>query len=170
MPNILTETYGASTSFTLILSVLLLFLNIVAVSFIVFIYRKLGRNEVKTVLLMGILALPLAVALIFYESMPMAVATVLMIVITMAFYSAGQIILINYPQRFYSYGLTAMIGGLINCFAAVGNVVASYGGGFIADNFGWRVLIVIWVVLIAVFVILALIAFPVWRRFLANQK
>ena len=165
MPTILTETYGADPSFTLILSVVLLALNIIGVTCGAFFYKKLKRDEARTLLLMIGFSLPMAIALIGFRGYPLLLTTVLMIGITFFMYAAGQIMTLNYPNRFQAFGLTALVGGVLNGFAALGNVIASFGGGFVADNFGWKTLIFLWIGLLAASLLIAAVTVPIWKKF-----
>ena len=165
MPTILTETYGADPSFTLILSVVLLALNVVGVACGAFFYKKLKRDEARTLFLMIGLSLPMAIALIGFLNYPLLLTTALMIGITFFMYAAGQIMTLNYPNRFQAFGLTALVGGVLNGFAALGNVIASFGGGFVADNFGWKTLIFLWIGLLAASLLIAAVTVPIWKKF-----
>ena len=71
----------------------------------------------------------------------------------------------HYPGRFHKWNLTASVGAIINCFAAVGNMAATYFGGYIADHFGWGVMIGVWNTLIILFVLITILIYPLWRKF-----
>ena len=165
MPTILTETYGVSPSFTLILSVLLLVVNIFGVMFCGILYKKLRRDEAKTLMALFLVALPLTVLLLRFESLPLLVTTLLMVIITVLTVAVGQVISMFYTGRFQTFGLTTFVGGLLNAFAALGNVIASYGGGYLADNFGWNAVISACLILVASCLALSVLVIPIWKKF-----
>lgn len=165
MPTIMMETYGATPSFTSLLSVVLLVTNIFGVVISAFIYEKVKSDELKTLRILYIMITPMMLLLLNFKNMNIFVSTVLMSAITVLIYGSGQILQMNYPGRFHMWGLTASIGGIINCFAAFGNVVATYGGGYIADHFGWDVMIGVWNVLIILFVVITISIMPIWKKF-----
>lgn len=165
MPTILTETYDASSSFTLMLSVVLLVVNLFGVTVAYFIHRKVRRNEAGTVSILYAITLPLMLILTGFRGYNIIFTTVIMTVMTLLFYGAGQVIIMHFSSRFQNFGLTATVGGIINSFAAFGNVAASYGGGFVADNFGWDALIWVWFVLGAIFVTLSVSTIFIYRKF-----
>ncbi len=165
MPTIMTETYGAPPSYTSFLSVILLGINIFGVVVSQTIYNSLKCDELKTLWILYGLATPMLLILLNYESMNIMIVTVLMSLITLLLYGSGQIIQMNYVGRFNNYGLTATIGGIINCFAAVGNVIANYSGGYIADHFGWGTMIIVWNVLIVLFIGISVAILPMWTAF-----
>ncbi|MBQ2999365.1 MAG: MFS transporter [Clostridia bacterium] len=165
MPTILTETYGASPSFTLLLSVVLLIINIFGVIFCSMLYKKLKRDEARTIAVLFLVALPMTVLLLNFKSFPMLVTTLLMILITMVVNSTGQVTAMFYTSRFQAFGLTAFVGGFVNAFAALGNVAASYGGGYLADNFGWNAVILGCLVLVIACLVLSIAVIPIWKKF-----
>ncbi|MBO5884121.1 MAG: MFS transporter [Clostridia bacterium] len=165
MPTILTETYNASSSFTLMLSVVLLAVNLFGVTVAFFIHRKARRNEAGTVSILYAITIPLMLLLTGFRGYNIIFTTVIMTVMTLLFYGAGQVIIMLFSSRFQNLGLTATVGGIINSFAAFGNVAASYGGGFVADNFGWDALIWVWFALGAIFVTLSVSTIFIYRKF-----
>lgn len=165
MPVIIMETYGATASFSTLLSVGLLITNIFGVIICVYIYSKTKYDELRALQIMYLMVLPMILFLLGFENMNMYVTTVLMSVITLLVYGSGQIMMINYPNRFQQYGLIAAVGGIINSFAAFGNVIASYAGGYVAEHYGWKSMIWIWNLLIIIFVIVSILLIPIWKKF-----
>lgn len=165
MPTIMMETYGASPSYTSLLSVVLLVTNMLGVLITAFIYEKTKSDELTTLRVLYVAIIPMMLLLLNLKHLNVLIVTILMSGITILVYGSGQILTLNYPGRFHKWGLTATVGGIINCFAAIGNVIASYGGGFIADHFGWNTMIVVWNLLIIVFVILTIHMIPTWKKF-----
>lgn len=165
MPVIIMETYGATPSFSTILSVGLLVTNILGVMACVYVYGKTKYNELLALQIIYIAVLPMMLMLLGFENMNMYVTTIIMSVVTLLVYGSGQIMMINYPNRFGQYGLIAAVGGIINSFAAFGNVIASYVSGYIAEHFGWSGTIRVWNILIVLFIIVAIAIIPIWRKF-----
>lgn len=165
MPTIMLETYGASPSFTSLLSVGLLITNIFGVVLTTYVYHKVKCDELVTLRILYVAIVPMLLLLLNFRNMNIYIATILMSGVTILIYGSAQILLMNYPGRFHLWGLTATVGGIINCFAAFGNVIATYGSGFIADNWGWDAIIVFWNVLILLFVVITIAIIPIWKEF-----
>ena len=159
------ETYGATPSFSAFLSVVLLITNILGVAICVFVYGRTKYDELLTLQILYAIICPMMLMLLRFEGMNMYVTTVLMSGITLFIYGSGQIIQVNYPNCFLQYGLVATIGGIINSFAAFGNVIASYIGGYIAEGFGWKIMIYVWNALIIVFIVVCISMIPTWKNF-----
>ncbi len=169
MPTILMESHGVSPSFTSVLSVVLLVLNLFGVSIGAFIYRKLRENEVNTLFFQYILIVPMMALLLGFRSMNVYILTIIFSLITVMLYGSGQIMSMYYPSRFQNTGAVAFMGGILNCFAAMGNVIASYANGLIADLFGWNVTIIVWNSAIIFFVFVTFMLMPIWNRFRKEQ-
>ena len=169
MPTILMESHGVSPSFTSVLSVVLLVLNLFGVSIGAMIYRKLRENEVNTLLFQYLTVVPLMALLLGFRSMNVYVLTIIFSLITVMLYGSGQVMGMYYPSRFQKVGGVAFIGGVLNCFAALGNVIASYLNGLIADLYGWDITIIVWNGAIIFFVLVTLILMPTWKKFRKEQ-
>ena len=165
MPTIMSETYGASPSFTLLLTVGLLITNIFGVVLATYVYHKVKCDELVALRILYIAIVPMLLSLLNFRNMNIYIATILMSGVTILIYGSSQILLMNYPGRFHPMGLTATVGGIVNCFAAFGSVIATYGSGFIADNWGWDAIIVFWNVLILLFVVITIAIVPNWKKF-----
>lgn len=165
MPVIIMETYGATPSFSTFLSVGLLVTNILGVIACMYIYGKTKYNELLALQIIYIIVMPMMLLLLGFENMNMYITTVVMSIVTLLVYGSGQIIMINYPNRLGKYGLIAATGGVINSFAAFGNVIASYVSGYIAEHYGWSGTILIWNILVVIFIIVAIAMIPIWRKF-----
>ena len=165
MPTIMMETYSATPSYTSLLSVGLLFTNIFGVVLCTSIYDKVKNDELVTLRILYAATVPMLLLLLNFENMNIYIATALMSGITILIYGSGQILQMSYPGKFLVYGQTAIVGGIVNCFGAIGNVIATYGSGYIADHFGWNVMILIWNILILLFVVMTILMVPLWKKF-----
>jgi len=169
MPTILMETYNTSPSYSTLLSVVMMVVSLLGVSVGVKLYEKVGKNEAKLLVVLYASIVPLLLLLTNYRNMNIYITTILISVITIFLYGSGQSMLMIYPSRFDKFGLTAAVGGFMNCFAAFGNVMATSGNGIVADNFGWDASILVWNGLTILFVVLALILIPIWKKFLRKH-
>lgn len=163
-PTILMETFGASPQYTSLLSVVMLGLNLTGVTLCAWIYRKSRKCEPLSLIVIFLVAAPMVLLLLGYRSMNILSVTLLLSLITILSYGTGQIMSMYYPARFQHLGATPLIGGVTNCFAALGNVLSSYVNGALADNFGWDVIIWSWNGLIVAMVAVALILLAMWKR------
>lgn len=165
IPTMLMEEYGASPSYTSLLTTGLLVVNLLGVGLSEKIYKKLGRNENFLLLVNYIVILPIMLLLINFKSMNMYVVTVIMTLSTVLMYGSGMAFLSYAPARFQKFGLTASLAGIVNSFAAGGNVFGVYLNGKIADLFNWTTLIALWNVFILMFILINVLVLKKWKRF-----
>ena len=165
MPTIMLETYDASPSFTSLLSVVLLATNLVGVFVARYVYHQVKCDELKTLRILYIACVPLLLFALDFQSMNIFVFTILMSVATLLLYGSSQILTIQYPAIFHRRGLTVTVGGIVNSFVCVGNMVGSYGSGYVADHYSWNTMIGVWNALIIIFVIITFAIIPIWKQF-----
>ena len=70
-----------------------------------------------------------------------------------------------FNMSFVKYGKNGLAAGISNAAASFGIVLYSYVFSFVADNFGWRAVIVLSVVLLTLAIIFGCIALLQYRRF-----
>lgn len=165
MPTILTETYGADPSFTSFLSMIAMVLNIPGMLLCNILYNKLGGDEAKCVGIMFACALPTTLILFMLDKINIYVAATAFTFMGLTTHGASQTMLVKYSSRFGKLGLVSVMGGITNCFSAVGNFAAAYVCGFVADNFGWDTMIVWWNIIVVLAIVLAAAIIPSWRKF-----
>ena len=170
MPTIMTESFAVTPAFTTLLSVFMLIINAFGVMLCTYIYKKTKNNEIYSLCVIFLVAVPVMLLWINIENLSIYVATLLISAVTILFYASGQLLQMNYPLRFKSYGLAATVGGIINCFSALGNVAATYGCGYVADKFGWNTMIYLWNLLVILGAIITIVLIPVWNRFRKNNN
>ncbi len=165
MPTIMLEVYDGSPSFSSFLSVELLVTNFFGVFLTSYIYHKVKCDELLTLRRLYVIAAAFLLLLLDFRNMNMYICTVLLSGATILVYGSTQILQLHYPNRFHAWGLMAEIGGIINAFAAVGNMIATYGCGYIADHFGWDVMMRVWNMIVILFVIITILLIPLWKKF-----
>ena len=165
LPTIMLETYNASPSFTSLLSVGLLAINLLGVFVAGYIYHQFKCDELKTLRILYVICVPLFLIALNFKNMNIYIFTILMSVITMLLYGSSQIITIQYPGRFHCWGLTVTVGGIVNSFVCIGIMIGSYGSGYVADHYSWDTMIGIWNILIIIFVVITFLIIPIWKQF-----
>lgn len=103
--------------------------------------------------------------LLGFEHLSIYLTTILMTGVTMLVYGSTTMISMHYPIRFQKWGLVASSGAIINGFSSIGNMIATYGSGYVADQFGWNTLLFIWGAIVVVFVLMTIFLIPTWKKF-----
>lgn len=165
MPTILTEEFGVSSSNSSLLSVVRLLVALAGVAFGTFVYGIIKSDELRAIILLGIPVVPIIFALNNLSQLNPTTAIVLFFGVNFFCIALHARISLNYPTRYRDVGLTPTIGAILNCMYTGGMAIANYGGGFIADEFGWIAVIRVWAIIIVLFLLVALLAIPTWKKF-----
>ena len=68
-------------------------------------------------------------------------------------------------MSFAKYGKDGLAAGISNAAASLGMIVYSYLFSSVADNWGWRSVIILSIVLLSLAIIFSIIGFWQYRRF-----
>lgn len=134
------------------------------------VYSKKIYNEAMTIGIVMAAMIPFValIALVGKINVWFIVALLSMVVLM-----ATGVSLVNTPyisMRFIKIGRNGTVSGIINAMASLGIVVANFVSPRIADSFGWTAVIVAWIGFAVVSVILSLIAYIPWKKFIKNPK
>lgn len=128
-------------------------------------YPRLIKGELAGMIICFAIALPTAAVALFIGKIDIAIIVALFSVIY-AFTNAAFFFLNAWVQKFHKYGCEGTVAGLVNAFAAIGIVAASYGLGALAEITGnWYSTIWLWIVLIVISIVLISFAAVMWKRF-----
>jgi len=86
---------------------------------------------------------------------------------------ATGVSLVNTPyisMRFIKIGRNGTVSGIVNAMASLGIVVANFVSPRIADSYGWIAVIIAWIGFAVVSVVLSLIAYVPWKKFIKDPK
>lgn len=165
MPTILFEVYGISSSYSSLLSVGRLVVALFGVALGAFVYAKARTDELHSLIIIVLPMLPIVLLLNNLPNIGVTTVIVLLFAGALLLSATTPRISLNYPARYQDIGLTANVGAIINCMSTGGMAIATYGGGYVADHFGWNAVVHMWTILIAVFLVIAIGMIPVWNRF-----
>ena len=170
VPTMINESYsGIAPTFATTLSLMIFLCSAVGPT-IGSRFSKLIKNEVLVcVVFLGAMIPAALVTLmlgkISYWFILAAVAVIVFLSGATSFY-VGTVI----ATKFNKWGKGATVAGILNCFAASGNVVANFVLTLIADKLGWNMTLLVILLLICVAFVLGIIAVPMWNKFKKNNN
>lgn len=85
-------------------------------------------------------------AMLFIDKLSVYVVVVLLALTTSIMYALNYLIISLVPVRFSKYSSTSTVSGVLNSAAHIGCAVSSYGFGAVSERFGWKWVIVVWIV------------------------
>ena len=166
VPTMITETYGVSASFSVFLTIILPVFNAFGAYAVVPLYKKLGKNEIKTAAVTGIIALVPLTVLLFINKLSVYVIIILLALTTSIMYALNYLIISLVPIRFTKYSCTSSVSGILNSAAHLGCALSSYGFGAVAQRAGWNFVIVIWIAAAFFTFVFSLISSLKWKKFI----
>lgn len=168
MPTILFEVYGVSSSYSSLLSVGRLVVALLGVALGAFVYGRARADELHSLIIIMVPMIPIMLLLGNLSQAKVSFTIILFFVAALLLSGTTPRMSLNYPARYRDIGLTANIGAIMNCMSTGGMAVATYGGGYVADAFGWNAVVHIWTILVLLFIIIAVGIIPLWNRFKRN--
>lgn len=166
VPTMITETYGVSASFSVFITIILPIVNAFGAYAIAPIYKKLGRNEMKTSALTSLAALLPLFMLLLIGRLPIFAIIILLALTTSIMYALNYLIVSLVPVRFSEYSCTSTVSGVLNSAAHIGCAVSSYGFGAVSEKFGWRAVVIVWIAAAALTFIFSAVSNKKWKSFI----
>lgn len=170
LPTMITEVYGTSASFSVLLSIALPIFNLSGAYIITPIYNKLfKKDEMKTGAAILIFTLiPLSLVM-FVSALPLPLSLILLALSTTAMYTYNYVIITLVPMRFAKTGKTATVTGFMNAIAYVGSAASSYGFGVVSEKIGWGGTAAVWLALCLTALLLTVLSAKKWRKYFKNE-
>lgn len=170
-PTMLMESYGdISASIGNILNIFIILSGIAGTLVVKYlIYPKLIKNEVTGLIVLLALTIPLTVLLRMIGTVSSTTIIVSMCLIAFLM-TAASLYTTYYNLNFAAFGKDGAVAGISNCAASVAMIIQSYGFNVVADNFGWKTVSDLWIVLIVTASILAVITLPIFNKFKKDNK
>lgn len=168
--TLLMESYETiSPSIGNLLNILIILAGVLG-TFVVnqYIYPRLIQHEVVASLVLGLIAIVPVFAMSFVGDIPIIAFLSALCVASLILNGEG-IIMSRCNAAFAKYGKNGMASGVNNAFSAIAFVVQNYVIVRVADGAGWKTVIYLWIVLLAIASVFLGIAIPLWSRFKQNR-
>ena len=165
VPTMITETYSSvSPSFANILTTVLMIVNL---SGIYIVKKAQGwiKNDAMCLGLCFAISVPFMAMILLIGKIPVFAVVALLTIVTTFMYSGHQLINVIIPSCFAKVNMSGSIAAVLNSIASFGAVVANFGYGYLADNFGWTTTIMSWNIMAVIGALFAFLAVKQWGRF-----
>lgn len=165
----LMESYEKiSPSIGNLLNILIIVAGILGVMFVnQFVYPRLIRNEVLAIMLLVGLSIIPVIVMTFAGKISVTVI-ILALCVTAFLLTTTDMIASRCCAAFAKYGKNGLASGVNNSCASIAIMIQNYGILSLADYKGWNTVVWLWGVMLVACVMLAAVAFPLWRRFKKN--
>lgn len=165
-PTMIMESYGVTPSFATFLTTILIVTNLVAVFIVNWLYPNKCKNAATSAGLLFVVSVPFLVLIILTGKVHLALIVLSLAIVTTLMTAGSQFMNVIIPAVFAAEGKTGFVAGFINTFGAFGCMVSNYAYGYLAENFGWKVTSIVWVILCAIAVAFCLLNAPFWKRYI----
>lgn len=128
------------------------------------IYPRLIRNEILATMALIIFSILPVGAMLFLGKTSVAVMVIALCIGTAVLTGAG-LVMSHFSATFGKYGKNGLAAGIYNSAVAFAIVIQNYGVLAVADHKGWDTVVWLWIGMLVVCVLLALIAYPLRKRF-----
>lgn len=172
IPSMLKESYTTvSPSVASILNIFPILIGILGKYVMQFIYSKKRHNEAMTMALcMLVMMIPLFV-MSFVGKISVWCIVVMVSAVLLISNAAGVVSTTYLPVRFNKMGKTATVSGIVNAMASLGIVMSNFVSPRLADMFGgWVEVTYAWLAFAAASVLIFLISYLPWRKFVTKQN
>jgi len=171
LPTLYSEAFNRDSSESILVSVALPIFSIISLFLIRFIHKgKVFNNEARgTGILFAlsiVLCIPFACLISVSHTAARVICLLLAGVISACMHSVNFLLISCLPGRFAGTGKTSTVSGFCNACTYIGAAASMYGIALISDAFGWTVTTISWMVILAVGVAFACIAFKKYTKFL----
>lgn len=163
VPNLLKETYGLETYFSIILTLILPLISILGAYAAKLIHRKLPND----ILLCGLFYLLGGGALglvLWLLTRSLAVTVILFSLVSCSMAAVNNIASSSVPFRLRTVGKSGMYAGLINTFCYAGSTLSSYLLGAMAERVGWNAVLILLLCVCVASGIAATGFAPFWKK------
>ena len=134
-----------------------------------FLYIRL-KNEIKTATIIFCVAAVATIPLGLDLKIPAILSIFLAALISGCMHGVNHMVVSLIPKRFHKYGLMSTFSGILNSFTYVGAALSTYVFASAADNFGWGIVKILWLVIGLSGATVCLIKLPRWTKFIKTNK
>lgn len=164
-PTYLVEVFNFSDETSILFTISLAVLSIVATFIVGFIYRKYINNEVLLATIIFIIAVLLSIILYTLYDFNAIISIILIALIIGCVHGINLCLISFVPKRFKKYGNISTISGIINSFTYVGAAISTYIVAIFIENNGWNFTIGSWLIIAIGGLISLIIATKPWKNF-----
>ena len=137
MPAYITDTFGLSTSLSILTTAVLPIFSIFSIMIASSLLQKLKNELLTAALLFACAALSCFILLPVYNTAP-TLSVTMMTLITGSMYGINLMLISRVPRHFARFGRVATISGILNASTYIGSSLSTAASGAISDHYGWH--------------------------------
>lgn len=169
MPTYLADTYHMESGKSILTGVLLPLFGMVCYQLVLWMNRKLVKNELQCAAIIFGVGLVSLLALRLLHAHSFALSVLILAFAVASMHGVNLIMTCMTPKYLASSGKISMISGLLNACTYIGSALSMYGVALIADRFGWTVTESLWCAVALIGTLCAAACVPKWGKLRKGQ-
>lgn len=165
MPTMLMECYGVSPAISSAMTTISAISNFVAVFWVVLLYPKVFKLQSTAMGMLFLFTIPFLLGSAFIGRIPIMLVIIFLSVTNTFKNAIHQFNTVEVPGAFTKYNKAGMVAGLINSVATGAGILSGWLWGFMADNYNWSIIIIVWAAMALLAAICCFASTPLWKRF-----
>ena len=169
MPTYLADTYHMESGKSILTGVLLPLFGMVCYQLVLWMNRKLVKNELQCAAIIFGVGLVSLLALRLLHAHSFALSVLILAFAVASMHGVNLIMTCIAPRYLAGSGQIAMISGMVNACTYIGSALSMYGVALIADRFGWTVTESLWCAVALLGTLCAAACVPKWGKLRKGQ-
>lgn len=169
MPTYLADTYHMESGKSILTGVLLPLFGMVCYQIVLWMNRKLVKNELQCAAIIFGVGLVSLLALRLLHAHSFALSVLILAFAVASMHGVNLIMTCMTPKYLAGSGKISMISGLLNACTYIGSALSMYGVALIADRFGWTVTESLWCGVALLGTLCAAACVPKWGKLRKGQ-
>lgn len=169
MPTYLADTYNMESGKSILTGVLLPLFGMVCYQIVLWMNRRLVKNELQCAAIIFGVGLVSLLALRLLHAHSFALSVLILAFAVASMHGVNLIITCMTPKYLAGSGKISMISGLLNACTYIGSALSMYGVALIADRFGWTVTESLWCAVALLGTLCAAACVPKWGKLRKGQ-
>lgn len=147
MPTYMSETFGLSSSLSILTGVILPLFSILSFQVASAVYQRWLRNDMTCAAVIFGAGCLSALALYLTNAGSMALTILCLALLVGSMHGVNLVLICFTPRQFARFGRTGLISGVLNSATYAGSAVSGYGMALFSEAFGWHSTIGLWVII-----------------------
>lgn len=169
MPTYLADTYHMESGKSILTGVLLPLFGMVCYQIVLWMNRKLVKNELQCAAIIFGVGLVSLLALRLLHAHSFALSVLILAFAVASMHGVNLIMTCMTPKYLAGSDKISMISGLLNACTYIGSALSMYGVALIADRFGWTVTESLWCAVALLGTLCAAACVPKWGKLRKGQ-
>jgi len=165
MPTYMSETFGLSSSLSILTGVILPLFSILSFQAASAIYQRWLRNDMTCAAVIFSAGCISALVLYLTNAGSMALTILCLALLVGCMHGVNLILVCFTPRQFARFGRTGLISGVLNSATYVGSAISGYGMALFSEQFGWHTTIGLWAAVALCGLVLCTLLRGKWNAF-----